>query len=79
MTGCPGKVDSLALHRTSRWKANGRTHEISVWDVSDKGSMGREARMLPGHEKQVSAHAWRPDGTGVVATTVDGTVAAVAA
>lgn len=67
MTGYPQKVDALAFDRTSRWMANGGTDEISLWDFSGRGPMGRTPRMLPGHDAQVSALAWQPTG-GVLAS-----------
>lgn len=62
MTGYPEKVDALAFDRTSRWMACGGTDEISLWDFSGKGPMGRGPRMLPGHDAQVSALDWQRDG-----------------
>ena len=62
MTGYPEKVDALAFDRTSRWMACGGTSEISLWDFSGRGPMGRRPRTLPGHDAQVSALHWQPRG-----------------
>lgn len=75
MTGYPEKVDTLAFDRTSRWMANGGTQEISLWDFSGKGPMGRGPRMLPGHDGQVSALAWQPNGDLLASAGRDGGLA----
>jgi len=75
MTGYPEKVDALAFDRASRWMANGGTDEISLWDFSGRGPMGRAPRMLPGHEAQVSALAWQPTGDLLASAGRDGGVA----
>lgn len=75
MTGYPEKVDALAFDRTSRWMANGGTNEISLWDFSGRGPMGRSPRMLPGHDAQVSALAWQPTGDSLASASREGDVA----
>jgi len=75
MTGYPEKVDTLAFDRTSRWMACGGTDEISVWDFSGKGPMGRAPRMLPGHDEQVCALVWEPTGDRLASAGRDGGLA----
>jgi WD40 repeat protein len=75
MTGYGEKVDALAFDRTSRWMANGGAGEISLWDFSGRGPMGRAPRMLPGHDAQVSALAWQPTGDLLASAGRDGGVA----
>lgn len=75
MTGYPEKVDALAFDRTSRWMANGGCEQISLWDFSGCGPMGRSPRMLPGHDEQVSALAWQPTGDVLASAGRDGGLA----
>jgi WD40 repeat protein len=75
MAGYPEKVDTLAFDRTSRWMANGGTNEISLWDFSGRGPMGRAPRMLPGHDVQISALAWQPTGDLLASAGRDGGMA----
>ena len=75
MTGYDGKVDALAFDRTSRWLANGGTTQISLWDFSGRGPMGRSPRMLPGHDSAVSALAWQPTGDLLASAGRDGGLA----
>lgn len=75
MTGYPQKVDALAFDRTSRWMACGGTGEISLWDFSGRGPMGRGPRMLPGHSSQVCALDWQRDGELLASAGRDGGLA----
>ena len=75
MAGYPEKVDTLAFDRSSRWMANGGTSEVHLWDFSGKGPMGRDPRVLPGHEGLVSALAWQPTGDLLASAGRDGGLA----
>lgn len=75
MTGYPQKVDALAFDRTSRWMACGGTDEISLWDFSGRGPMGRGPQMLPGHASQVCALDWQPLGDRLASAARDGELA----
>ena len=75
MSGYPGKVSRLAFDDTGRWLASDGSPEVTVWDFAGKGPEGRAPRMLAAHDT-VTALAWRPGNTTILATGgVEGTVA----
>jgi WD40 repeat protein len=67
MSGYPQKVSHLAFDATGRWLAADGAPEVTVWDFAGKGPAGSTPRLLPGHDG-VTALAWRPGESGVLAT-----------
>lgn len=67
MSGYPGKIARLAFDLTGRWLAADGAPEVTVWDFSGRGPGGRSPRFLPAHD-EVTALAWSPSRTGLLAT-----------
>lgn len=68
MSGFPHKVTKLVFDSTGRWLANNGAPDIAVWDFIGKGPGGRDAQLLPGHDRVVDLD-WRP-GSGAVLASV---------
>ncbi len=75
MSGYPEKVSRLAFDDTGFWLAADGAPDVTVWDFSGKGPAGTAPRSLRCHET-ITALAWRPGGSGHLASGGDdGTVA----
>lgn len=74
MQGFPEKVTRLVFDDTGRWLANNGASDVAVWDFAGAGPGGRDAHLLPGHDR-IRDLAWRP-GSGAVLASVgsEGTV-----
>lgn len=59
MSGYPTKVRALAWSSRDRLLATGGGQAVTVWDCSGRGPAGTKPIVLPGHERPVSAVAFR--------------------
>jgi WD40 repeat protein len=67
MHGYPDKIARLAFDDTGFWLASDGAPDITVWDFSGKGPEGTSPRTLRAHET-LTALAWRPGGSGLLAS-----------
>lgn len=72
MTGYPSKVTELAWDHTGRWLAVGSAPVVTLWDHRGRGPQGRRPVTLEGHTETVTALAWSPASTMLLAGAADG-------
>lgn len=74
MSGYASKVKQLAWDHRSRHLATGGGEIVTVWDVSGEGPEGRRPQQLAGHERRITALAYKPGGDVLVSGGMDGEV-----
>ena len=74
MTGYPSKIDVLAWTSNGKYLASGTVGCTTVWDCSGAGPAGRYPVMCDGHDRRVTAVAWRHPDNLLISGSADGTI-----
>lgn len=74
MTGYPSKVDVLAWSVDGNYLASGTVGCTTVWDCSGAGPAGRYPVMCDGHDRRITAVAWRASDNLLISASADGTI-----